>query len=339
MPITRRRTLAATLTATLALPLLATPWIGGTARAQGTRLRFAHPHPESDSWHKAALAFAEDVRKESGGALTVQVLGSGTAGSDPTTINAARGGTLDITLTGNPFFTGLAPKLNALDLPFLFRDRAHVARVLDGPIGQGLKPELEPAGLVVLGFWDIGFRNLTNSRRAVRGPADIRGLKIRTTPNPAHIKAFQLLGANPAPMPFTELFTALETRAVDGQENPTTLILNARFFEVQKHLSLTRHAYTAGILAMSKQRLAALPARQQEIVQAAAATITPRQRQMNEDGEAESVAELKRRGMEVVEAPDRAAMAAIVAAETRADYVARFGAELPDAIAAAATAA
>ena len=128
--------------------------------------------------------------------------------------------------------------------------------MLDGPIGQGLKKELEPSNLIVLGFWDIGFRNLTNSRRAVRGPADIRGLKIRTTPNPAHIKAFQLLGANPAPMPFTELFTALETRAVDGQENPTTLILNARFYEVQKHLSLTRHAYTAGILVMSKQRFA-----------------------------------------------------------------------------------
>jgi tripartite ATP-independent transporter DctP family solute receptor len=336
MTMLHRRTLVAT---TLAAPALATPWIGSTARAQATRLRFAHPHPESDSWHTAALAFAEDVRAKSGGALTVQVIGSGAAGSDPTTISATRGGTLDITLTGNPFFTGLAPKLNALDLPFLFRDRAHVTRVLDGPIGQGLKKELEPSNLVVLGFWDIGFRNLTNSRRPVRGPADIRGLKIRTTPNPAHIKAFQLLGANPAPMPFTELFTALETRAVDGQENPTTLILNARFFEVQKHLSLTRHAYTAGILAMSKQRLAALPANQQEIVLAAAAAITPRQRQMNEDAEGASVAALKQRGMEVVEAPDREAMARIVAAETRADYVARFGAELPDAIAAAATSA
>lgn len=336
MITTHRRSL---LAATLATPTLANPWIAGTARAQATRLRFAHPHPESDSWHKAALLFAEEVRTQSGGALTVQVISGGAAGSDPTTINAARGGTLDIALTGNPFFTGLAPKLNALDLPFLFRDRAHVARVLDGPIGQGLKPELEPSGLVVLGFWDIGFRNLTNSRRAVQGPADIRGLKIRTTPNPAHIKAFQLLGANPAPMPFTELFTALETRAVDGQENPTTLILNARFFEVQKHLSLTRHAYTAGILAMSKQRLSALPSRQQEIVLAVAAAVTPRQRQMNEDGEVESVTELKRRGMEVVEAPDRAAMAAIVAAETRAEYVARFGAALPDAIAAAATGA
>ncbi len=314
--------------------ILAAPWIGGSARAQTVRLRFAHPHPESDSWHKAAQLFARQVRERSNGALTVQVIGNGTLGSDPTMISMTRGGTLDIGLTGNPFFTGLAPKLNALDLPFLFRDRAHVAKVLDGAIGASLKKELEASNLVVLGFWDIGFRNLTNSRHPVKGPAEMSGLKIRTTPNPAHIKAFQLLGANPVPMPFTELFTAMETRAVDGQENPTTLILNARFYEVQKHLSLTRHAYTAGILAMSKQRHDALDPKLREIVVSVAAEITPQQRQMNEDAEGSSVAELKRRGMEVVESPDRDAMAKLVVAETRQDFVSKFGAELPDAIAA-----
>lgn len=336
MTMLRRRSLVA---ASLVATSLSAPWIGGTARAQATRLRFAHPHPESDSWHKAALLFAEEVRAKSGGALTVQVISGGAAGSDPTTINAARGGTLDIVLTGNPFFTGLAPKLNVLDLPFLFNDRVHVARVLDGEIGNELAKELEPANLAVFGFWDIGFRNLTNSRRAVQGPADIRGLKIRTTPNPAHIKAFQLLGATPAPMPFTELFTALETRAVDGQENPTTLILNARFFEVQRHLSLTRHAYTAGILAMSSQRLAALPAGQQEVLRGVAASITPRQRRMNEEGEGTAVAELKAKGMAVVEQPDRDAMAKIVMAETRQDYVGRFGSATLDRIVAAGPAA
>lgn len=323
--ITRRSALAAGL---------AMPWLAGTARAQAARLRFAHPHPETDSWHKAALLFAEQVKERSGGALTVQVFANGALGSDPTTISAARGGTLDIALTGNPFFTGLAPKLNVLDLPFQFRDRKHVSAVLDGPIGEKLKPELEPSGLSVLGFWDIGFRNITNSRRAIQTAADIRGLKIRTTPNPAHIKAFQLLGANPTPLPFTELFTAMETRAVDGQENPTTLILNARFYEVQKHLSLTRHAYTAGILAMSKQRLQALPAAQREIVRAVAAEITPKQRQMNEEAEPLSIAELKKNGMQVVDQPDRQGMTTVVAETVRNEFAARFGAELPDAIAA-----
>jgi tripartite ATP-independent transporter DctP family solute receptor len=315
-----------------ALGLLAAPVILGQARAQATRLRLAHPHPDSDSWNRASRLFASLVAERSGGALQVQVYGNGALGSDPTTIAAARGGTLDMVLTGNPFFTGLAPKLNVLDLPFLFRDRRHVTAVLDGPIGRQLRGELDAASLQVLGFWDIGFRNVTNSRRPVAAPADIKGLKIRTTPNPAHIKAFQLLGANPAPMPFTELFTALETRTVDGQENPTTLILNARFYEVQKHLSLTRHAYTAGILAMSKQRWEALPPAQREVIAAVAAEVTPQQRQMNEDAEASSVAELKARGMQVVESPDRAAFAAVVTEEVKRDFAARFGAELPEAI-------
>lgn len=318
-----------------ALGLLALPAITGTAKAQAVRLRFAHPHPEIDSWHRAAVMFADKVREHTAGAVTVQIYPNGALGSDPTIISAARGGTLDIALTGNPFFTGLAPKLNALDLPFQFRDRRHVTAVLDGPIGQGLRSELDGANLTVLGFWDIGFRNITNSRRAVAMPADLRGLKIRTTPNPAHIKAFQLLGAVPTPMPFTELFTALETRTVDGQENPTTLILNARFYEVQRHMSLTRHAYTAGILVFSKQRFEALGQPHRDAIMAVASEITPQQRQMNEDAEDSSVAELKRRGMQVVETPDRAAFARIVVEETRRDYAARFGAELPEAIAAA----
>ncbi len=312
---------------------LAAPFVAGRALAQATRLRFAHPHPDSDSWNTAAKLFAEQLRERTGGALAVQVFGNGALGSDPTTIAAARGGTLDIVLTGNPFFTGLAPKLNALDLPFLFRDRRHVAAVLDGEIGRGLLGELEAHGLAGLGFWDIGFRNVTNSRRPVNEAADLRGLKIRTTPNPAHIKAFQLLGANPVPMPFTELFTAMETRAVDGQENPTTLIRNARFYEVQKHLSLTRHAYTAGVLAMSKRRFETLSPAHRDTVMAAAAAVTPQQRQMNESADAEALADLKKHGMAVVEAPNRDSLAVVVAEPVRRDYAERFGPALPDAIA------
>ena len=133
-------------------------------------------------------------------------------------------------------------------------------------------------------------------------------------------------------MPFTELFTALETRTVDGQENPTTLILNARFYEVQRHLSLTRHAYTAGILAMSKQKWEGLQPAQRDLIQAVADEVTPQQRAMNEEAETSSVEELKRRGMQVVEQPDRAAFAAIVSEEVRREFAARFGAELPNAI-------
>jgi tripartite ATP-independent transporter DctP family solute receptor len=306
--------------------------IGNPAFAQATRLRFAHPHPESDSWHKAALLFAERVKKESEGRFEVQVFPNGSLGSDAQTISAVRGGSLDLCLTGNPFFTGLAPKLNVLDLPFLIQSRKHAAVVMDGPIGEGLRRELEGSNLKALATWEIGWRNLTNNRRPVATAADIKGLKIRTTPNPAHIRAFQLLGAVPTPMAFTELFTALETGTVDGQENPVTLILNAKFFEVQKHLSLTRHAFTTGPVVMNKQKFDAYPAEIQKLLATIAVELAATQRQMNEDTEGSSLAELKKSGMQAVEAPDRDSFAKLVTAEVEKDFVGKHGSETLDAI-------
>ena len=318
--MTRRKVLAGAAAVTLAR----------RAGAQGAmKWRFAHPHPESDSWHKAALRFADLVKERTKGAIEVQVFPNGVLGNDPTIINAVRGGSLDIALTGNPFFTGLAPKLNVLDLPFLFRDRKHAAAVLDGPIGESLRKELEASNLKALATWDIGWRNLTNNRRAVRTPEDLKGLKIRTTPNPAHIRAFQLLGAVPTPMAFTELFTALEMGSVDGQENPVTLILNAKFYEVQKHLTLSQHAFTTGPLTVNKTKFDALaPALQTALVECGreAARL---QWQMNADSEAGSLADLKAKGMQVVEKVDHDAFGKIVAEETRKDFVDKFGPELP----------
>ena len=128
--------------------------IGRPALAQATKLRFAHPHPEADSWHKAALLLAEQIKTRSQGRYEVQVFPNGSLGSDAQTISAVRGGSLDICLTGNPFFTGLAPKLNVLDLPFLIQSRKHAAAVMDGPIGDGLRQELEGSNLKALATWE-----------------------------------------------------------------------------------------------------------------------------------------------------------------------------------------
>lgn len=326
MTVTRRTALAG---ASAGITLFA---IGRPALAQTTKLRFAHPHPEADSWHKAALLFAEQVKAKSQGRFEVQVFPNGALGSDAQTISAVRGGSLDICLTGNPFFTGLAPKLNVLDLPFLIQSRKHAAIVMDGPIGDGLRRELEGSNLKALATWEIGWRNLTNNRRPVATAADIKGLKIRTTPNPAHIKAFQLLGAVPTPMAFTELFTALETGAVDGQENPVTLILNAKFNEVQKHLSLTRHAFTTGPIVMNKAKFEALPAEIRQLLVAIAVECAGIQRQMNEDTEGSSLAALKKAGMQAVESPDRESFAKIVTAEVEKDFVGKYGGETLEAI-------
>jgi tripartite ATP-independent transporter DctP family solute receptor len=322
--ITRRTLIAGCFAGAVARPAL--------AQQGATVWRFAHPHPTSDSWHKAALRFAELVKERTTGTIEVQVFPNGVLGNDSATISAVRGGVLEIGLTGNPFFTGLAPKLNVLDLPFLFRDRRHVASVLDGPIGEGLRQELEGSNLKALATWDIGWRNLTNNRRPVRTPEDLKGLKIRTTPNPAHIRAFQLLGAIPTPMAFTELFTALEVGSVDGQENPVTLILNAKFFEVQKHLTMSQHAFTTGPLVMNKEKFDALSPDLRSILLETAKETARLQWKMNEDAEASSLAELKAKGMQVVETVDRDPFRKIVADEVRKSFEEKFGPTLPSQI-------
>lgn len=324
---TTRRTLVTGAASGLALFA-----IGRPASAQATRLRLAHPHPEADSWHKAALLFAERVKEGSGGRLTVQIYANGALGSDAQTIGLVRGGSLELCLTGNPFFTGLAPRLNVLDLPFLFANRAHAAAVLDGPIGDGLRRELEGANIKALATWEVGWRNLTNNRRPVATLTDLRGLKIRTTPNPAHIRAFQLMGAVPTPLAFTELFTALETGTVDGQENPVTLILNAKFNEVQKHISLTRHAFTSAPLAMNKAKFEAMPADLRGVLEEAARETARAQRRMNEDTETSSLEALRKSGMQVVETPDRDSFSRACAAEVEKEFVAKYGTETLDAI-------
>src|SRR5690606_14679049 len=137
---------------------------------------------------------------------------------------------------------------------YLFDDEQQAFKVLDGPVGRGLLDELGQYQLKGLAFWDIGFRSLANSKLPVNNASDIAGLKLRTTPNPAHILAFQVLGANPQPLAYGEVFPALETKAVDGHENPPTLMLSSKMYEVQKYLSLTRHAYTGGVLFMNKRK-------------------------------------------------------------------------------------
>lgn len=310
--------------------------IGKPGFAQAKRLRLAHPHPASDSFQKAALIFAERVKAETNGEFEIQAFPNGALGSDQQFISAVRGGSVDFCMTGNPFFTGMAPKLNVLDLPFLFKDRAHVSRVVDGPIGDTLRAELEGSDLKAIATWDIGWRNLTNSRRPVSTPDDITGLKIRTTPNPAHLKAFQLFGAVPTPMAFTELFTALETGTVDGQENPVTLILNSRFYEVQRYLSLTKHAYTSAPLCMNNTKFAAYPQDVQEMFIRLAKEVGAIQRQMNEDAEGSSLEQLKEHGVEVVEQPDHAAFASLVTEPVQKEFVDQYGSDILDQIKAAA---
>ncbi|QET05077.1 MULTISPECIES: DctP family TRAP transporter solute-binding subunit [Cupriavidus] len=293
--------------------------------AQSVKLRFAHTVPESDSQHQAALQFAKQVKARTNGDVEIQVFANSQLGNDTTLVTGVRSGTIDIGATGNPFVTGLVPKLNVLDLPYQFEDGPSAYRTLDGPVGRSLLDELGAHRIKGLAFWEIGFRSLGNNKRPINKADDIRGLKIRTTPNPSHIKAFQLLGASPQPMPFAEVFGALESGAVDGQENPPTLMVSAKLYEVQKYVSMTRHAYTALVVLMNKTKFDALKPEYQKILLEEAAAAATFQRKLNADNERSAIAQLRAKGVQVNEQPDVASIRNVVREETRQLYVQKNG--------------
>ncbi|MBK1613924.1 hypothetical protein CKO44_10640 [Rubrivivax gelatinosus] len=323
MNITRRAMGALLLAALAGLSLPA---------AAQQRLRFGHAHSDTDSQHLAALEFAKKVKARTQGAIEIQVFANNQLGNDNTMIAGVRGGTIDMETSGNPFFTGMAPKLNVLDLPYQFDNAEQAYKVLDGPIGRGLLGELETHGLKGLAFWEVGFRSLANSRRPVLRAEDIKGLKLRTTPNPAHIKAFQLMGASPQPMPFGEVYAALESKAIDGHENPPTLMLSSKMNEVQNYLSLTRHAYTALIVVMNKAKFDALKPEYQQVLLQEAAAAAKLQRELNTKGEASALVQLKAGGMQIVDNPDMSSVRDLVRRETRKQFAEKNGDELLKAI-------
>ena len=302
--------------------------IAGTALAQDVTLRFGHYAKPGDTAYLAAEHFKAQVEEMTGGAVEISLHPAGELGDSPTMLEGARLGSIDLVLVGNPYFTAFAPQVNLLDLPFLFQSAEHAYAVMDGEVGDELMESINQSNLQGLAFWEIGFRNLTNNERAVSTPADLAGLKLRTTPNPAHIEAFQILGANPAPMPFTEVYSALQTGTIDGQENPVNHIYGSKLHEVQKHLSLTEHAYTAAPLVINYGRFARLDTEHRKALQDAAKASAAYERQLNAEKEAGSLQAMKDAGVLVVEDPDVAAFRDAVADRTRVAYVERFGDDL-----------
>ena len=305
--------------------LLAT---GLAAQAQVTKIRFAHAGPETASQHQAALEFARLVKERSKGMLEVLVYPSSQLGNDSTVLGAVRGGTIDMMMAGSGNFSGLSSKFEVLDIPFLFRNPAHAYQAVDGEVGQGLMKSLDAHGLTQLAFWEVGFRSITTKNRPVRTPEDVKGLKIRTMPNPIHIQAWKMLGSNPVPMPLGELYGALESGAVDAQEHPVDITYASKFYEVQKHLTLTRHAFTAMPVVFSKRKFDALSPEMQKVVLSSAADAKAFQRNLNQKNEAGIIAELKKNGMAVIETFDATAFKAVVGDEVRKTYATKNGPEL-----------
>jgi tripartite ATP-independent transporter DctP family solute receptor len=212
--------------------------------------------------------------------------------------SALQGGVQEMSAPATTSLAGIVKEFGLVDFPFSVSSYAQADALLDGPLGQALIAKLPEKGLVALGYWDLGFRNVTNSRRPITRPEDLDGLKIRVIPNPVFLDTFKAFKANPVPMPFAELYGALEARAVDGQENPFAVILSNKFNEVQKFVSATNHVYAANILLVSKRFWDRLTPTEQRWMNEAANESRAYQRQASRAAAQKAVAELQARGMQ-----------------------------------------
>jgi tripartite ATP-independent transporter DctP family solute receptor len=269
------------------------------AGAQEIKARFGTSLPDSHPQTLGARKFAELVEAKTGGRIKVAVYSAGQLGSDLQMQAALQGGTQEFTAPSTATLAGLVKDFGVLGLPFAFSTEQEADTVLDGPFGKKLLAELPARGLVGLAFWENGFRNVTNSKRPIVRADDIAGLKIRTMQNSLYIDMFGGLGANPVPMSVTELYTALESHAVDAQENPYTVVHAQKFYDVQKYLSTTGHAYDAQTLIASKKFWDRLSAADRTAIQEAAAEATAYQRQTSRALNAKLRGELVRLGMQI----------------------------------------
>ncbi|MPM85340.1 Solute-binding protein [bioreactor metagenome] len=239
-------------------------------------------------------------------------------------------GTIDMVVSSTGPMGGFEPKMLVVDLPFLFRDREHAYKVLDGEIGKELLSTLPSKGIVGLAFWENGFRHITNSKKPINGPEDIKGLKIRTMENQVHMDSFKELGADPTPMAWSEVFTALQQKVIDGQENPIPIIYTQKIYEVQKNLALTEHFYSPSLLLMSKSKLDSLDADTQRILADTALEVAAYERGLIKEMEDKQIDELKGFGVEVT-TPDKAKLQEAVAPVYK-KYESQFSKELIDKI-------
>lgn len=296
-----RLRLAAVLAACSVLPLVSGVASAQEVRDRAIKLTFANA---KDSAHDiGAKRFAEIVDQKSGGRLKVRLYPGGTLGGEAAVASSLQGGTIEMSMMGPGILTGMDKDFGVFDTPFLFDDFREVDAVLDGPVGQRLLDKLPDKGLVGLSYWDHGFRILTNARRPVAKVEDIQGLKVRVQQIPVFIDMFTTLGANAVPMPFTELYTALESGAVDGQENPFISVEVTKFYEVQKYASNTRHAYSPLLVLAGKKFWDQLSADERTILLDAANEAKPYERETSRSLDAKAVEALKGEGMTITDIP------------------------------------
>jgi TRAP-type transport system periplasmic protein len=277
----------------------------GSERSAEYVLRLGHMQTETHPYHKGALKFKELVEEKSNGRMQIDIYPSSQLGNGRDQIEGAQIGSIHFHIGSVAPVTNFAPKFNLLNLPYLFESREHAFKVLDGKIGKDIAADLETRGLVNLGYMENGWRHMTNNKQQIKTSEDAASMKLRVQESPPYISFIKALGSTPVPIPFGELYTALEQHVVDGQENPLAQIYLNKFNEVQKYLSLTAHNYDAAVFIMSKTTYDTLPEDLQQVVDDAAKEAVHYERQVAMEAEEKLLEDLKKTDVEIEENPDR----------------------------------
>lgn len=295
-----KRLMIKTLVAAAALTAL------GIASAQDIKertIKFATQNPKGHPLVTGIEKFAEIVTAKSGGKIKVNAFPGGVLGGDQANVSALQGGTLEMVTMNSGILASQVKEFAIYDFPFQFANAKEADFVVDGPFGKMMHDKLQDKGMVGLAYWELGFRNLTNSKRPINKVEDLSGLKIRVIPNPINLDWVRALDANPTPMAFPEVYAAMESKALDGQENPLNVILANKFAEVQKHLALTNHVYNPQSVIISKKFWDTLSAAEKKIIGDAAIEAGKVQRQASRDAAGGTLDQLKKAGMQVTELP------------------------------------
>ena len=294
-----------------------------SASAQ-TKMKISISTAQNSHQGVAIDVFAKEVEKRTAGRYKIETFYNASLGSERESIESVQLGTQELTFSSTGPVPNFVPDAKILDIPFLFRDKAHARAVLDGPIGQEMLGKFDSKGFKALSWAENGFRHMTNSKRAVNAPDDLKGLKMRTMENPVHVAAYKGFGIVTTPMAFAEAFTALQQGTVDGQENPLSVIMSAKFDQVQKHLSLTGHVYSPCIFLMNKASFDKLSAADKQAFLDAAKEGTKANRARVDTDDASGVADLRAKGMSVVDNLDKAKFVAALG-PVNAEFEKQFG--------------
>jgi len=276
-----------------------------------TVFRVSHTLDPTSHYNKGLMYLDDLLKKRTNGELSLDIYHSAQIGSERDAIEGVTMGTLEMTLTSSAPLSNFTKTFMVFDLPFIISDRAKAYAWMDGPEGQKILDSLKKQNMVGLSIWENGFRHLTNSKQAVVSPSDAKGLKIRLMENPVHIATFKELGAYPTPIPFGELFTAMQQKTVDGQENPLVIISTSKFNEVQQYLTLSGHFYAPSILLINKDVWEKLSEDQRKIMTEAIAEARDWERNYSAEMDAKLAGELEKAGMKVA-TPDKAEWAKVL---------------------------